>query len=563
MIVIALTAAIVVVCQPENPPGDPGGGEETCSIIGLVDSDSDGIPDRDEGMDEEDSDGDGTPDARDLDSDDDGRPDAEESGLEDCEGELADSDDDGTPDFQDSDSDNNGVIDGDDSDDDIDGDDLPNWRDPDDDGDGVADVIEIGPDPADPADSDGDGVPDFHDSDSDNDTIPDVIDGGDDADGDGLVNLRDTDSDEDGIPDSTEAGVDPGLPPVDSDGDGTADYLDSDSDNDGLFDYQELELGTSPTERDTDGDRYSDARELECGTDPLDGTMYPTEGPCVADGCGPMELCGDDGTGDGTDNDCNGLVDEGCVCLAPGQTKACYRGVPANRGHGICTDGVQICTEFLTWGECDGGSGPEPEVCDDGIDQSCSGADEDCCIPYPECVCVPGAVRYCDEPGYCYWGTQVCRDDGLGWGTCTEISPPAGCETHHIYNVECCISIGGCCQDFWDIDGDGDNMESMGDCSDIACPTCNCDPGEIRYCEHGYMQAWGVQECVEDSMGWNWGICEAATAPETCGAHTLYDMGGQQCCAESGYCCQDAADLDHDWDRGESMGNCDEPECCM
>jgi hypothetical protein len=40
-------------------------------------------------------------------------------------------------------------------------------------------------------------------------------------------------------------------------------------------------------------------------------------------------------------------------------------------------------------------------------------------------------------------------------------------------------------------------------------------------------------------------------------------MGGQQCCADSGYCCQDAADVDHDWDRGESVGNCDEPECCM
>jgi hypothetical protein len=33
----------------------------------------------------------------------------------------------------------------------------------------------------------------------------------------------------------------------------------------------------------------------------------------------------------------------------------------------------------------------------------------------------------------------------------------------------CCIDQGFCCQDFYDIDRDGDNWESLGSCIDIVC----------------------------------------------------------------------------------------------
>jgi hypothetical protein len=74
---------------------------------------------------------------------------------------------------------------------------------------------------------------------------------------------------------------------------------------------------------------------------------------------------------------------------------------------------------------------------------------------------------------------------------------------------------------------------------------------------------WGTQECVETEMGWGWSTCEAAEPPETCAAHGSYTTAGEQCCAEGGYCCQDARDLDFDGDTAESTGNCDEPECCL
>ena len=42
-----------------------------------------------------------------------------------------------------------------------DGDNVPNFLDGDSDGDGLSDVVEVGPDPRDPADRNGDGVPDY------------------------------------------------------------------------------------------------------------------------------------------------------------------------------------------------------------------------------------------------------------------------------------------------------------------------------------------------------------------------------------------------------------------
>ena len=75
---------------------------------GVLDSDGDGLSDTVEGGPGVDTDGDGTPDYRDLDSDNDGVPDATDG--------AADSDGDGTPDFRDPDSDNDGVPDGTDPD---------------------------------------------------------------------------------------------------------------------------------------------------------------------------------------------------------------------------------------------------------------------------------------------------------------------------------------------------------------------------------------------------------------------------------------------------------------
>jgi hypothetical protein len=93
--------------------------------------------------------------------------------------------------------------------------------------------------------------------------------------------------------------------------------------------------------------------------------------------------------------------------------------------------------------------------------------------PDEGCLCVPGAWRYCDTPTYCRWGVQYCEPDGMSWGRCDEVGAiPASCADYGWYSreaEECCIESGFCCQDFGDLDLDGNTWESLGACEDIVC----------------------------------------------------------------------------------------------
>ncbi len=142
------------------------------------------------------------------DTDGDGIPDAQEG--------LYDSDGDGFGDWVDTDSDNDGVPDSEEGNGDRDNDGVPNYLDDDSDNDGIVDGEEAGEDPNDPVDSDGDGVPDHLDDDSDGDGVPDDEEGTIDHDGDGIPDYLDEDSDNDGIPDGEDD---------DRDGDGVLDEL--------------------------------------------------------------------------------------------------------------------------------------------------------------------------------------------------------------------------------------------------------------------------------------------------------------------------------------------------
>jgi hypothetical protein len=148
-------------------------------IVGITDSDGDGIPDEEDGN--GDPDGDGIPNYLDTDSDGDGIPDKTEG--------TGDPDGDGIPNYLDLDSDgdsmpdkdewtnsgllpycgNQGGIDTDEDgrpncrDNDVDGDGIPNYLDTDSDGDGKPDSVEIGS-PTNPTDTDGDSIPDYLDS---------------------------------------------------------------------------------------------------------------------------------------------------------------------------------------------------------------------------------------------------------------------------------------------------------------------------------------------------------------------------------------------------------------
>jgi hypothetical protein len=82
-----------------------------------------------------------------------------------------------------------------------------------------------------------------------------------------------------------------------------------------------------------------------------DAAEEVAQNPCGTE-CGPTELC--DPAHTGLDDNCNGVVDEGCPCT-PGQAHWCFEGDPAYRNAPGCFDGTEICTELGFWGPCTGG----------------------------------------------------------------------------------------------------------------------------------------------------------------------------------------------------------------
>ncbi|HEX4335393.1 MAG TPA: hypothetical protein VH062_05735 [Polyangiaceae bacterium] len=97
-----------------------------------------------------------------------------------------------------------------------------------------------------------------------------------------------------------------------------------------------------------------------------------------------------------------------------------------------------------------------------------------------------------------------------------------------------------------------------------ACPTrCDaCVPGSERVCFHAYCTYWAVQECTADGKAF--GTCREQLVPTECaGVADKHQESPEleQCCIDSGYCCHDEFDLDHDGDRSEMLGTCDEVTC--
>ena len=127
-----------------------------------------------------------------------------------------------------------------------------------------------------------------------------------DTDGDELADCVDPDDDGDGEPDGDDnCPLTPNPDQNNSDTDGLGDACDTDDDNDELLDGDDnCPLTPNPLQEDHDGDGQGDACDLDddddgtpdaadCG--PLDDTVYPLA----------PELC------DGKDNDCNSQVDQG------------------------------------------------------------------------------------------------------------------------------------------------------------------------------------------------------------------------------------------------------------
>ncbi len=195
-----------------------------------------------------------------------------------------------------------------------------------------------------------------------------------------------------------------------------------------------------------------------------------TWGSCEGASAMTVEVC----DGGGRDEDCDGMVNEGCECTE-GETEECETG-----RSGACAVGVKMCAGGK-WGNCVGRTGESPEVCDE------AGLDEDCDGDVNEGCCEDGEMQACttDRPGVCEAGTQRCRAGT--WG---------GCESEVEASSETCDGMDNDCNGMPD---DGQPCPNGGRCIDGRCASCTPasamrDCPTDNPCQRGRCNAQGACE---------------------------------------------------------------------
>jgi uncharacterized protein (TIGR03382 family) len=187
---------------------------------------------------------------------------------------------------------------------------------------------------------------------------------------------------------------------------------------------------------------------LPASTETCDGTDEDCDGAVdegVCSGCTGVELC------NAVDDDCDGIINEGLTR-------------PCGTDLGICEDGFETCRVGGPgiWEGCTATTGTQ-EVCSPngpgpGVDEDCDGT-------------VDGIAEPCNSPGGnpgvgpCHGGTHVCPTDGTGPGECLGEVLPAASDPCNAVDDDCdslldedfvpadCSSTCGIGQTECDIDG--------------------------------------------------------------------------------------------------------------
>jgi hypothetical protein len=248
--------------------------------------------------------------------------------------------------------------------------------------------------------------------------------------------------------------------------------------------------------------------------------------------------------GVGADEDCDGLIDEGCACSS-GASRSCYSGQAGTQNNAPCHAGTQACSNGA-WGDCVGQVLPNPpETCANmGVDDDCNGMVDD--VTTLGTACIDDS-----KMGVCRIGTYQCGDSSSLAPACVTVEPtPEKCDA---IDQDC----DGDPYNGFDLTSDPKNCGKCGHACSIGDVCCqgNCvssisfqtDAQNCGGC--GNLCGRGQYCCQGDCLA------NAVKGGNTCACVT--DCGAQSCCGTS------CVDLDTDTKNCGSCGHaCASGEVC-